>query len=327
MTSKYSTPERIDWGLTRDDLGHREYRIVFRVRTSANISPGVIMNLSSLPQVGDYWNFGSSLDTYATCTPYMKVTPYGSRGMEAHEFWIVEQKFTSKARARCEDQSMDDPLLEPQQMSGGFSKYVKEVTTDKDGNPIKTSSFETIHGPAVEFDHNRPSIVVRQNSPSLAHSTLMGLVDHVNTSTMWGFPARTVKLSNISWERRFWGVCYFYYTRILEFEIDLNTWDKTALDEGTKCLRGTWSDSSPPTWQQEPGLDVDNPTHFIRYKDANDEVAHCFLDGLGAPVTDIDDAATISVQYYPEDGLNFAELGIPTDLETIQWGLTPTAVF
>jgi hypothetical protein len=130
--------------------------------------------------------------------------------------------------------------LEPQKISGTFAKYTKEAVFDRNGNAIVTSSWERMKGPEVEFDHNRPAVRVEQNVVALDLATVAPMIDTVNDATLWGLAERTIKLTNFAWERKLYGSCNFYYTRVFDFDIDYNTWDRNLLDEGTKCLNGEW---------------------------------------------------------------------------------------
>lgn len=304
-------PGQRTWSLTRDDEGHREYVITHLVRAAATDGPKAVMDTPGLPVVGAVWNFDGDLDVWAFCTPSMKITPLIDK--EPNQFWEVEQTFRTRPITRCQDETVDNPLLEPQQVSGGFVKYTKEVTEDKDGNPIKSSSHEIFRGPQVEFDHNRPTVRISQNVSQLRLGTITQMVDTVNDSALWGLAARCVKLSNVSWERKQWGQCETYYTRTFEFDIDFNTFDRTVLDMGKMVLSGHWNDETGVWTLDNVGgsaPDASNPTHFINAIDQNNNPIELLLDGAGKPLTDITAPVTINIQYYTES--NFLSLGIPT---------------
>jgi len=76
---------------------------------------------------------------------------------------------------------------------------------------------------------------------------LQSMVNTLNVAPLWGCPARTVKLEPPTWERRFYGACYKYFNRVLEFTVSAD-FDRDNLDEGTKCVRGYWAKNiQPPT--------------------------------------------------------------------------------
>lgn len=305
---------RIDWRVQRDNEGHREYRIRWRIRGEFADGPTVIMQTAGLPAVGSTWAFGNDLDSWAMCHPDLTVQPQIQN--EKGHYWLVEQKFSTRPFVRCQDIPVDDPLLEPQRISGSFIKFTKEVVQNYDGTYIKSSSHEQLRGPHVEFDANRPSVVIEQNVALLGLEDFTPLVDTVNDDTMWGLPARTIKLSNVAWSRQVFGVCGYYYTRRFEFDINYNTFDREVLDEGTRVLFGQWNYTSGE-WEvgeiNGNPANANNPNHFIRYKDLVDENnPRVILDGAGKPWDGDGDPGTVLIEYYPQN--NFSLLGIPTTL-------------
>lgn len=318
MTASLVGPGPIDKRFSRDREGHRTHVYKFLVYTDDYLDgPFIAGSAPGLPLVGSALFIGNDIDPWAFCLPDLEVVPKSSTSdkPEVEHYWIVTMTFSTRPLFRCQDQSIEDPLLEPDRISGSFVKYTKEVTKDKDGNFIQNSSHELIKGPLVEFDHNRPTVRIEQNVTALELDVFSPLIDTVNDSPLWGLPARTIKLSNVSWQRKLYGTCSYYYTRILDFDVDFNTFDRTALDEGTKVLHGHWEDTgwvlddingSPP--------DPDNPQHFDRFKDRKEENATTVLDGAGKPY---DGSGTgvpgsIDISYYAQS--NFLVLGIPVVL-------------
>lgn len=295
------------WSGERDDDGHRTWMLQSYVRcTSFLDGPAVVMQCGGLPQIGSTWNFGNDVDVWAFCYPYMKVSPLpGANPNEDERFldWLVEQKFSTKPLKRCNTSQIENPLDEPYLISGNFLKYTKEANYDRFGNQIRTSSFEQVHGPNVEFDFNRPTVKISWNVANLNLRQLSTFIDTVNDSTLWGMPRRCVKLSNCSFERRQYGICNFYFNQAFEFDTDWNTFDKNVLDEGYKCLNGQWaispSDPDLTTWRNGVALpsgslwkllpiggvapNRNNPQHYMRYKDKNGEMNKVVLDGRGEP--------------------------------------------
>ncbi len=304
-------PGQRRWSVGRDDEGHREYRIVHRVRASTIDGPQVVLLTPGLPLVGSPWAFDNDFDPWAMCFPFMRIETEVRD--EPNTIWRVEQKFSTKPLFRCQDIPIEDPLLEPADISGSFVKYTKEVTEDKDGNKIKSSSHEMIRGPQVEFDFNRSSVTISQNVSLLELDVFTPMVDTVNDAVLWGLGARQIKLSNVSWERKVLGSCGFYYTRSLEFDIDATTFDRNIVDEGTKVLSGHWEEAGWTLDNIDGGApDKTNPQHFNRYKDRNDENSRVMLDGNGEPLAVGATPIEIPLDYYGES--NFLLLGIPTTL-------------
>lgn len=274
------------WKCSRDKDGYVEYRIKYRVRCDdPNDGPATALACPGLPQPGDPWVIGNDIDLWATCRQDATVTPVLED--EPNRQFDVEFIFSTKPpeTSRCSDTPVQDPLLEPPQVSGGFTKYTEEATTDRFGRPILSSSHEMLRGPQAEFDQNRPTIKIQANVASFDLVVLACMmVDHVNDADLWGFSRRCVKLSNVSWDRKFYGQCYYYYALTLEFDIRADGFDRNILDEGSKVLQGHWDegdwvldyiDGAPP--------DPDNPAHFIRFTDRQGNPCHVVLNGNGEP--------------------------------------------
>jgi len=293
------------WGGGRDEEGHRTWTLKSYVECSSKQDgPFTVMQCSGLPQVGDTWAFGNDLDVWAFCYPEMKINQLDQKDGQASTHWEVEQTFSTKPLKRCNTTQIENPLSEPMKISGSFVKYTKEIVRDMYGFPVLSSSFERLHGPAVEFDFNRATVKIEQNVPYLGLETFSLYVDTVNDSTLWGLPPRCVKLSNVQWERKLWGVCNYYYTRAFEFDIDFMTFDRQVLDEGHKCLNGMWTTSDDPAlltyrngvplppgslWKLMPinGVSPDrkNPQHYTYYMDRNSQPGRVILDGSGEPAS------------------------------------------
>ena len=325
--------KQITWSLTRDAEGHRTYKITHLVKAATLDGPQVVMVAAGLPTTGSIWSFDNDSDPWAFCLPTLNVAIYSEKKGSPNKFWTVENTFSTKPKERCQDESIEDPLLEPMEIGCSFVKNTQEITKQRanhsdpalSGQPIKSSSHEMIRGPQVEFDFNRAVVQIGQNVAILGLEEFTEMIDTLNDDTLWGLATRKVKLSNVTWSRKVYGVCNFYYTRNFDFDIDFKTFDRTVRDEGTKALNGHWpsGDCDDGGWILDNvcgvAPDKDNPQHFNRYKDRNGENARVILDGDGEPATsfEIDGtgegvAAEIEVEHYEES--NFLLLGIPTSL-------------
>lgn len=323
-----SNLRRLKWWLERDNEGHRTYHVVWGVSCATSDGPQAIMNATGLPAIGATWAYGGDSDPYAYCWPSLSVqhAPGYTIG-EPAEYWHVEQLFTTKPLKRCQTESIEDPLLEPQKVSGSFTQYSREITRDRYDRLLRTSSHQPLQGPEMEFDDGTPNVHIEQNVANLGLSTFSYMYNKVNSHTMWGLQPRCVKLSSVSWERLVYGVCGFYFKRSFDFDIDPKTFDRDVADYSNICIDGDWDrDVDPAVWRKKPGVNEKNPQHFRRYKDFWDENCRVLLDGHGAPLgaysstgtgtsplTDDDDVVYIHVEYYQE--AYFWTLGIPTDLE------------
>lgn len=305
------------WSGSRDMNGNRIFNATHQVITdSSDDGPSVVLNAPGLPAIGSWWDFGNDNDPWAFCTPEAKASFRNQIEGERGYIWLVEQKFSTEIKTRrCQDEQIEDPLLEPQGVSGSFVKYTEEAMFDRFGDAIVNSAWELIRGPIVEFDKNRPTVRISQNMPSLGLSTFAGMIDCVNSAPLWGLPARCVKLSNVSWSRKIFGTCSYYYTREFEFDINYNTFDRVAMDEGNKVLNGEWN-AATGAWTllniNGAPPNKDNPTHFIRFKDKNGENTRVILNGQGEPYIAAGTSTIGSIAIEKYDEVDFLILGIPT---------------
>lgn len=289
------------WSMTRDSDGHREYKIKYMVEGEATDGPANALQTPGLPVPGSIWSVDSDLDIWAWCSLVATVTPMYVN--EPNTLFEIEFTFDTRQSRRCVDAQVLDPILEPQKISGTFIKYTEEVTRDVFGLPVLNSAFEPLRGPQVEFDQNRPSVRIEQNVATLGLSLFSSMVDTVNALPLWGLPPRHIKLSNVSWERKYFGLCHAYYTRVFDFDIDYRTFDRVVLDEGTKALNGRWSPTTglwellpipPAVVTTNTNPDPYNPAHYSKYRDRTGEPGKCILNGFGIP---FDNTGTETLTY------------------------------
>lgn len=282
----------IKFGVTRDSEGHRTYKITYLVQGTTNDGPASALSCPGLPAYGARWEIGDDLDLYAYRRWDTTVSQYKVEN-EPGKFFGVEMEFSTKPITFkfCKDTQFEDPLLEPNKISGSYVTHSEEATADRFGRPIHNSAHEQMRGAHVEFDQTRAKVTIEQNVINLQLGTLGAMVNTVNDRPLWGMPYRSIKLSSFSWEKKFYGNCSFYYTRKLEFDIRADGFDRDLLDEGTKVLNGHWDLLTAGTGSQgwildnidgEPP-DPTNPEHFIRFKDRRGENAKVILNGSGKP--------------------------------------------
>ena len=302
----------------RNSAGYREYKVVHIVHTtSSDDGPAIVINASGLPLVGAIWNFGNDLDVWAYCWPDMKVSRHQEEEGDPTQTWRVEQKFSTQPMGRDPDEEVEDPLLAPQKVSGSFVKYTEEIEKDRNGTVMLSSSHELLRGPRMEFDRNRPTVRVEQNVAALGLATFSEMVDQVNDAALWGLSARCVKLSNVQWERKHYSMGGFYYTRIFDFDIDYDTFDRQVADRGTKALNGHWEkDAGTYTWVLDDidgdAPDRNDPRAFINIPDpaGGGLLESVLLDGYGKPWDGDGGVMVRDVEAYDET--NMLVLGIPT---------------
>jgi hypothetical protein len=324
-------PGQALWSMSKDAEGYRTYTIVHKVEADTTDGPFNVSNTPGLPTAGDFWVVDNDVDLDAVCTPEAQITPYqADEDSGPHRWWTVTNTFTTRPASRCYQgygtgtgNIADNPLLEPDRISGGFVKFVEEAAYDRFGTRLTNSAHEQLRGPQVEFDASRPTVVIEQNVADLEWAVLTSFIDQVNESTMWGYAARCIKYSNATWEKKWTGDCTVYYVRRLEFEINPNTFDRDVTDEGTKVLNGYW-DVATGAWTLRnignPGVvpDASNPAHFIRLTDVNGNPIRGILNGRGLPAGDAvgtaDDPGSIHVEKYSEADL-LSQFGLPTVIE------------
>jgi hypothetical protein len=304
------------------------------------------MNASGLPTLGSSFQISgySGTDSWVWCRPELSVRIHQEREGDPAVYYLVEVTYSNKVESgqsrRCQNTSVDDPLMEPMKIGGSFGRTQWEAKYDKDGVRLVTSANEPITGPGVTFDYVRPTVRIEQNVANLGLASFANMVNTVNSAPLWGCPARCVKLANASWERRVYGKCGFFFTRSFEFEIDYYNcdkygnaigFDKEVYDSGSKCLRGKWITDTTDSFYgrfkllssisaTDPSTILNTPeSQFMTYKDMNNENARVFLDGYGrpanvslAPSGQSGPPASAICRYYKES--NFLLLGIPTSL-------------
>lgn len=285
------------WRLACDEEGYRTYFARWRVMTtSVEDGPAVVLNASGLPAVGSYWAFGNDLDPWCFCTPECTINAVYED--EACLHWLVEQTFSNKPRKRCQDAAIEDPLSEPADISGSFLKYTKEAYTDNSGNLLLNSAYELFRGPAVERDANFPTVSIRMNQASIGLATYASMIDCVNDATLWGLGARKVKLENVTWARKLYGTCSFYYTLTYDFKINFATFDRPIVDEGSRVIIA--------------GGTAGNQDHYKKKKDPQGENVRILLNGAGAALPAGSPPYIFTKRLYDER--NLLVLGIPTTL-------------
>lgn len=312
---------RVGWTVTRDDDGFRNYRVVHRVRTLYADGPQAAMNAVGLPLVGSQWGVGwldsNDFDPWVFCLPNLTASPDQAKKGEPHRYWAVTQLFSNKPRSeRCQDQEIDDPLLEPQGVSGtftqdtfqagkGYSSLAAAAAGGARDKLLANSAHEPLRG--LNVRDGNPTVRIAQNKAVLGLSSFAETVNTVNDDTLWGLTKRKILLTNVTWERRVQGTCDYYYTRIFDFEVKFDGFDWVEPDYGTMAAKGKWVNK---VWIRDLNISDDPLADFARYKDDRGENANTFLDGSGNPAVNEDAAADIDIIYYKES--NFLELGIPT---------------
>ena len=282
---------------TSDAEGYLEFKATFRVKVDNHLEgPESVRYATGLPTAGSIYAIGNDFNPWAFCLSTDSITP--ELPDEKNYYWKVEKTWSNKPvsptggqSGRCNDTRIENPLLEPPKVSGGSAKYSEEATHDRYGNAIVSSSMEMLRGQQNEWDHNRSSIRIEMNVGTFFQVVIaLSMRDCVNILPLWGYAARCIKLSNVTWERKYYGSCFAYYTVVMEFDTDVRTFDRDLLDEGTRVLKGHW-DNSDGAWvidQVGTGANARYPWRynigdFVQLQDTQGNGMRAPLNGYGLP--------------------------------------------
>lgn len=225
--------------LTRDDEGHRNYTLTWHFRTDSYLDgpETVLQSVNALFPVGGAYFLDNDYDPWAFLTPDLSIAPHPDfKEGEPVSDWIIQHTYTTKPMWRCNTAQIENPLLEPYNISGDFIHVSREMKTDIDGLRLKHPNFEPIIGPEVEEKISYPQITISFNSATLPLSTFNLLINRVNDAPLWGLPKRCVKLTDVKWERVLYGVCFYYFKLSYTFETNPETFDKKIPAYGMKTL-------------------------------------------------------------------------------------------
>lgn len=290
---------RLDWNMTRDDEGHREYKIKWLVHGLLTDGPANVMLCPGLPTIGSTWAFDGDLDLWAWCRPNMAVSPVLPG--EPNEYWTVEQTFSTKPIKRCQDSSFENPLDEPIKIGGSYNRYQKLLKVDKDGVPLVNSAKELLPSEVREDDEPYPVVTMSQNVAALNLPLITSILKSpLNDAPLWGLPARCVKFSNFTFDMNFYGTCSVYYTPQMEFQLSDNGFDESLPDAGYQRVKEGVVD--PPVY----------PDDYETNLDDSGVPQWTLLDGTGRPHDDPDNPVMITVRKKGES--NLLLLGIPAAL-------------
>ncbi|GIW60118.1 MAG: hypothetical protein KatS3mg087_1184 [Patescibacteria group bacterium] len=289
---------------SRDDEGHRSYSVWFKVEVdnaSGIDDPSILIDAPGLPQVGDPYAFSWAVgsDPAALCTFETDVEAFEQES-DKPIYYLVKKVFSTKPRRRCSDESIQNPLLEPPQISGSTVSKRKTILIDRDGLPYISSSGELLVGSDTEIDDDDWEINISFNTASLFLGIVNSLRQHVNDAPLWGLPAETIKFSRYSFERLVYGTCFVYYRHNMTFQIR-DSWAHKLQDRATMKLL----DGGDPT----------NPDHWVRAKDKTGEnLPMLALDINGKPIVNTATQTPRVIVRNPYPKGNLLLLGIPAVL-------------
>ncbi len=116
-----------------DEDGYRTYSVIWRINgsiTAPNDGPATILACPGLPLPGTSWNPGAfdpnsdmtEVDSSVFCRHETSLKrQVDEPGRE--KYWLLTQTFSNRPTGSCSTTTIDNPLLVPQGVSGGFVKY------------------------------------------------------------------------------------------------------------------------------------------------------------------------------------------------------------
>lgn len=283
----------------RDEDGHRYYNITWKLETDDPLDgPAVLYQNWPLPAVGSPYSLDNDYDPWAFCTPEATIAPAPDiQEGDPTTVINVTQTWTTKPMNRCNETEIENPLLEPYQLSGDFVHEQREASIDRFGEALLHPNFQPITGPLVEQKHSYPSISITFNSAILPLSTYVLLINKVNDAPLWGLPARCIRFIDAKWERILYGVCFYYYRTTYTFEFNIDGFDPEVPAAGSTYLR--------------EGGNPNNPLDYIPAQ-ANGENVEVMLTQEGKIAQRVEDQYIAKKQIAHQG--NLLLLGIPTTL-------------
>lgn len=320
------------WRVDSDNRGIVTYKALFIIQTdSTRDGPSLVSRAPGLPLVGAVWNYRGDVDPTVFCTSRFRCYPHPKLKEKPGKVWFVEKFFKTPdstageedEEETCVDFQVDNPLLKPPRISGSFVSQLRKTAFDKDDNQILTSSKEEI---LLDIDTYYPTVRIEQNVPTMDLDQLTRAMYKLNEKPMWGLEAEEARLIRASWRKKYYGACFAYYNRVLEFDINFLKFREFRTDKGTRVLAGRWvNDASTGKWSWElytnfdgSDLDPNNPANYIQATDLDgNPIQELLLDGEGKPRLTNDNVLVkvgenFHIQLYAQ--FDFFNFGLPSSL-------------
>lgn len=285
--------------LETDSEGHRDYTVVWHVKTAGpSYGPDYAIACTGLPLPGASLNIGASVDPWAFYQRKASAQPLAID--KRRDVYAVTQLFTTRPARRCQTSAIEDPLLEPHKVRGGFEQLMIAVDHDKDGKKLTNSSGERYRGAPVDLAVAVPTIELTMNAAWINLPWLSDYCQAVNNATWWGLAARQLLCDTFTWERVLYGTCYYYFSvnftfKIAAYPFNSPTWDLRLIDEGTRV--------------KIPGT---SPARYRQWKDEREENGTVLLDGSGNKLAETANAAYRTFRCRREK--DFSAVGWPATL-------------
>lgn len=221
---------------------HREYTVTYRVITSTRADgPYVVLSSGNLPQRGQFYAYGNDLDVFATCK---QIGPARlERGEDSGKVWLVDALFSTKGSNRDPADNPGDPISWAWKVRGSFGSGQRYYTQDANGRAIVNSSDEPFED-VPPVDEPRMMLSLEKNTATLNIDQWSETRGKVNSSSIWGLPARRVKLVQWSWDVQWTGQGAAYVANKFEVEINDEGYYYQPLDQGFRVKMGLNADGT-----------------------------------------------------------------------------------
>ena len=297
-------------------IGKRRYVSKYRVITDNEVAPGEAMLMVQNNSTGDSPNclpgdeyiWEGFTDPWASA---MRVAPTKL----AHPKWKDKQNGSDRVfivsvihqmndPERCQDQSVDNPILEPWQVSISDQTYEVTDAIDRFGNPILTTSFESV---TVRNFRSRRHYRLMKNYMILNEGFNAAARTKVNkfaiTVCNRTWAPRTLFLESLDVTRKNYGHCNYYYPHTFSL---VEHADPKIVNEGKRQLH--------------PDLDATDPANRlpenmvnVQHDKGADTRKNVLLDPNGVPVK----GAPPAIYLLDNTGGSFASAAIGGTLQVL----------
>lgn len=202
--------------------------------------PETILNSGEIPVIGNGYAFGNDTDANAWLRS-IQLRRKSTDG-ETAWYWVVELKYSSARSEDGSDQAEENPLARPVRISGTTARY--SVFTRKGRNTANNNELEFFKNSAgdllepIEVQVTLPVTVFVRNEGSNPTAIKRQYENTVNESAIWGAEERTLKITEIVWQKVVEGD-YTYYEVTYSIEYNPEGYDYEPADAGFNELDGS----------------------------------------------------------------------------------------
>ena len=177
--------------------------------------------------LGSGFTYYSDTDAGATRTRAFDVIPWRQGGQgEAARFW-VDATFDTGDATNCSTESFEGaPWTHPWRRAKVNTRITRDKLKDKDGNPLTKTNGNRYDPPLqVEYIESHLELTGNIQGSALDVNT-WALYEQdggaLNNAIIGSFGAQTLRVSELTWNEAFYGVCERYYECRATFMINPN---------------------------------------------------------------------------------------------------------